>query len=161
MSSTSASDPRQGPADTAPASIQVAFGLVCAFVALSLLSLVLSFVYLDDLVSASLAGAGPEITEESARTSAMVGLGFTLVLTALWAFLGVLLRRGANWARIGLSALAGVGVLLGVFSLIGPEARVNTPLLVVGLLSLVVQAALLYFMWRKDASGYLLTRPAP
>lgn len=145
----------------APACIRMASGLAWVFVLLSLANAALSFLYLDDLVTATMESGGPEVTEGTARASAIVGIVLGLAIAALWAFLAVLLRRGANWARIGLSALAGVGVLLGIFTVLGPESREHTALFVVGVVSVVVQAAVLLLMWRRAAGRYLITRPAP
>jgi hypothetical protein len=157
----SPSDRRRIPDEpVAPASIRIAAGLAWAFVLLSLADAALSFVYFDDLVSATRASAGAEVTESTARTSAILGIVVVLGLALLWAFLGVLLRRGANWARIGLSALAAVGALLNIFALLAPESREHTGLFAVTALSVVVQVAVLFFMWRKNAGSYLTARPA-
>lgn len=143
-----------------PATIRRAVQMVWAVVALSVVNTVLTFVYLDDLVASALEGQPQQgLTEASARTSVIVGGVFGLVFAALWVLLAVLLRRGANWARIVLTVLAGIGLLVGLFGL--SLSTTPAPFVVVSVITLVPEAALLYLLWQRDSSRYLKIRPSP
>jgi uncharacterized protein YacL len=127
-------------------------------VALSVLNAALSFVYLDELVDA--ATQGQNVNQSTATTGVIVGAVFSvLVFGGLWVLLAVFLRRAANWARIVLTVFAALGVVFGAIGLFASDE----PLFVTAtnLVTVVLQAALLYFMWRPDSSAYLQARPAP
>lgn len=148
------SEDRQGrPATEPPQAIKTAVTIVWAVLALALLSTILTFVYLDELVSAA---AGPDLTsaqESAARTGAIVGsiVGF-LLFGALWAILAIFLRKGANWARIVLTILAVLGLVFGAFGLLAGQPAT---LLVLGVVQLALYAALVYFMWRRESTAYI------
>jgi hypothetical protein len=142
----------------APASIRTSITLVWVIVALSVLNAALSFVYLDELVDA--ATQGQNVNQSTATTGVIVGAVFSvLVFGGLWVLLAVFLRRAANWARIVLTVFAALGVVFGAIGLFASDE----PLFVTAtnLVTVVLQAALLYFMWRPDSSAYLQARPAP
>jgi hypothetical protein len=132
--------------------------IVWASVALSAISLILVFIYIDEMVQAVGAGlTGPQA--DAARTGAITGgiIGF-LVFGALWVLLGIFLRKGANWARIVLTVLAVLGILFGVFGLLTGTGTQPAVLAVISVVQLVLYAALLYFMWRKESTAYLTAR---
>lgn len=133
-----------------PPSIKTSFNIILAVLALSVLSTILSFVFLDDLVEAANVSIADE---DAARAGAMIGavIGF-LVFGGLWLLLGVFLRKGRNWARIVLTVLAGLGLALGVVGLLGEQPTI---FLVLSLAQMGLYVALLYFMWRPDSTAYL------
>jgi uncharacterized membrane protein len=139
-----------------PQEIKTAVNIVWAIVAVSVLATILTFLYLDDFVEA----AGADLTsaeQDAARSGAIVGaiIGF-LVFGALWVVLGIFLRKGANWARIVLTVLAGLGILFGIIPLLaGNQPAV---LMIVSIVQLVLLVALLYFMWRKESTAYITAR---
>ncbi|MBA3264799.1 MAG: hypothetical protein H0T14_00290 [Nocardioidaceae bacterium] len=140
-----------------PASISTSFNIILGVLALSALSTVLSFVYLDELVeAANVDTAGIDL--DAARSSAMIGavIGF-LVFGALWVLFGVFLRKGANWARIVLSILVALGL---VFGLLGLSREQPVVFLLLSLAQLALYAALMYFMWRPESTAYLKGRQA-
>lgn len=142
----------QGTAEQ-PQSIKTAVNIVWAVIALSVISTILVFVFLDDVVDA--AGTGLSSAQlDAARSGAIVGaiIGF-LVFGALWVLLGIFLRKGANWARIVLTVLASLGLIFGLFGLLtGSQPAI---LMILTVIQLALYAALLYFMWRKESSIYL------
>jgi hypothetical protein len=156
-------EPERQPArGEAPPSIRRAVSLVWAVVALSVLTAALQFLYIDDIVQATIE-AQPDagISADAARTTILLsGVVFLVLFGALWVLLGVFLNRGANWARIVLTILAGIGVLFGLLNLGGAGGSQPLMLTVTGLVSVVLQAALLYYLWQRDASAYLKPRPA-
>jgi len=136
-----------------PQSIKTAVNIVWAVVALSVLSTILTFVYLDELVEAvdtNLTGA----ERDAARAGGIVGaiIGF-VVFGVLPVVLGIYLRKGANWARIVLTVLAVLGVLFGLYGLLAGNQPIA--LLVLGLIQMVLFVALLYFLWRRESTEYI------
>jgi len=121
-------------------------------VALSVITTILTFFYLDDIVEA----AGVELNSpeaDDARTGGIIGaiIGF-LIFGALWILLGIFLRKGANWARIVLTVLAALGLAIGLFGLLGEQPAV---FLVISIVQMALYVALLVFMWRRESSDYI------
>lgn len=141
-----------------PPSIKTAVSIVWALVALSVLSAIVTVVILDDIVKAAgvdLTGSEADAARASAIAGAVVGV---LIFGALWIVLGIFLRRGANWARIVLTVLAGIGLLLsGTFSLTTGQPALQ---LILALLQMALYVALLFFLWRRDSSDYINGRRA-
>jgi hypothetical protein len=144
-------------AEPPPPSVRTSVTLVWTIVALSVLNAALTFLYLDEIVAATLPAQATGIDEDAARVGIVVGSVFFLVIFgALWVMLAVFLRRGANWARIVLTVLAALGVLFGAFGLVNREQP--TALTVTSLLSTVLEAALLYCLWQADTSAFIKGR---
>ena len=137
-----------------PQSIKTAVNIVWAVVALSVLSTLLRFLYLDQLVEAA---GGTELTsaqQDAARTFAVAVAIITLLFFgALWIVFGIFLRKGANWARIVLTVFAVLGLLFGIFGLLSGEQPAI--FLLLSLVGLALYGALLYFMWRQESSEYI------
>jgi hypothetical protein len=148
--------PGAWPGDGPPSSIRTSVALVWAVVVVSLLNALLSFVLMDDLVAAA-RESQPVLTGEVARAGVLSGVFSAVVFGALWLALAVFLRRGANWARIVLSIFAVLGVLLGLPAL--GSASKPVVFTVIGVVTLVLEVALLYFLWQRDSGGYLKPRP--
>jgi hypothetical protein len=141
-----------------PVSIRRSVALVCAIVALSVLNVLLTFVFIDQLVAAAIR-SGQGLTEASARSSIAFNGVFGLLFAVLWLMLGRLVRRGTAWARVALTVLAVIGIVFGLMSLsLGLQ---RTEFVLVGVATLVLQAVLVYFLWRGDASRYLKSGPQP
>ena len=135
-----------------PQAIKTAVTVVWAVVVLSVLSVILTFLYLDDLVEA----AGENLTsaeQDAARSFAIVVAIITLlVFGALWVVCGVFLRKGANWARIVLTVLSVLGLAFGLFGLFVDQPAI---FLVLGVVELVLYVVLLYFLWRKESTDFI------
>lgn len=138
-----------------PASIKTAINIIWASVALSVLSTILTFVFLDQLIDRALeanGGAGAA-TGDAARSGAIIGAVVGLVIgVGLYVLLAIFLGKGKNWARIVLTVLAGIGLVFGLISLTGGQPIL---LLIVQIISLALSAALIYFLWQKDSSRWL------
>lgn len=141
-----------------PPSIKTAVNIIWALVALTVLGAVLTVAFLDDVVKA----AGLDLTaaeQDAARTAAIAGAVVgVLIFGGLFILLAVFLRRRANWARIVLTVLAVLGILGGLYNLATTQPAIFHILNVVELL---LYAALIFFLWRRDSSDYLKKRPAP
>jgi hypothetical protein len=158
MSAPPPEGPRRQPQAEAPPSIRTSVNLVWAIVAMSVLSAVVTFIFIDDIVATALDGQAAGVDESTVRASATVSaLVAVVVFGALWIVLGIFLRKGANWARIVLSILAGLGVVFGLFGLAAPQ---HASVLVIGIITWVLEAALLWFLWQKDSTAYLKPTPA-
>ena len=160
MSAPPPEGPGRQPQGEAPPSIRTSVNLIWAIVAMSVLSAVVTFIFIDDIIATTLqdqgaAGVSESTVRASATVSAIVGV---VVFGTLWIVLGIFLRKGANWARIVLSVLAGLGVVFGLFGLVAPQ---HASVLVIGIITWVLEAALLWFLWQKDSTAFLKgSRPA-
>jgi hypothetical protein len=156
MSAAPPHRPAAQPGGEPPASIRTSVALVWAVVAASVLNAVLSLWFLDALAAAAVE-TEPALTAETARAGVVSSAVSAVVFGALWVLLAIFLRRGANWARIVLSIFAGIGVITGVPAL----TLSSKPLLltVVGAVTLVLEIALLYFLWQRESGGFL--KPPP
>jgi di/tricarboxylate transporter len=107
-----------------------------------------------DLITETLRTANPTLTEaqvEDAVGAAVVGGAvFGLVVVGLLVWFGVMLRRQRNWARVAVSVLLTIGLLL----------NLNTALASVGLVqvfsavTVLVVGGLLFLLWRPAANRY-------
>jgi len=135
-----------------PQAIKTSVTIVWVVVALSVISTILTFAYLDELVEA----AGANLTgaeQDVARTGAIVGAIVALVVFgALWVVLGIFLRKGANWARIVLTVLVILGLAFGLFGL---SIEQPTIFVALGVVEMALYVALLYFMWRKESTDFI------
>ena len=137
-----------------PASVDTAVKLIWASVALSIVSTLLSFVLIDDIVDEQLAGSG--LTESQARGTLIGTLVVSAIIgIAISALLATFIGRGANWARIVYTVLAVIGILL---SLIGLGSQ-PVIFLVLGLVSLVLSIATLSFLYRSESNAYFASKP--
>lgn len=148
----------QGPVGPRPTSIDTAVTLIWVAVALTVLSTLLSFLYLDDTVQAALdSDTSGTLTESSARGFAIVVSVIVLAIgVGLYTLLAVYLKRGKNWARIVYTVLAVVFLLLGVLGLAGDQAALS---LLVAVVQIAVTVATLFFLWKKESSDFLTGGP--
>lgn len=140
-----------------PPAIKTSVNIVWAVVALVVLGTILTLLSLDDIVDS----VGTDLTSDerdAARTGAIVGAIVALVIFGgLWTVLAIFLRRGANWARIVLTVLAALGLVLGLLTLGGNLPAV---LLVIRLVQMALYVALIVFMWRPESSQYIAAQRA-
>lgn len=134
-----------------PLAIKTSVNIVWALVGLVVLGVILTLLSLDDIVDA----VGTDLTSEerdAARTAAIVGAIVALVIFGgVWTVLAIFLRKGANWARIVLTVLSALGLLLGLLTL----GNLPAVLLVIRLVQLALYVALIVFMWRPESSQYI------
>ncbi|WP_067858168.1 MULTISPECIES: hypothetical protein [Aeromicrobium] len=136
-----------------PASVATAVKLIWANVALSLLSAVLAFAMLDDLIDQAIdnAGSGATIDRDAARIGAIGAVVFGLIIgVGLAALFAYFIGKGANWARIVYTVLIVIGVL-GSLAQLGGQPPV---LLVLSLVSLAIGIAIVVFLYRPDSNAY-------
>lgn len=107
-----------------------------------------------DLITETLRTANPTLTEaqvqDAAGAAVVGGAVFGLVVVGLLIWFGVMLRRQRNWARVAVSVLLTIGLLL----------NLNTALASVGLVQLfsavtvLVVGAILFLLWRPASNRY-------
>lgn len=140
-----------------PASVKTAINLIWAGVGLSILSTLLTIVFMDDLVD-DIVGADATIDRDTAQVSVIVGAVIGILLGVAIAILFIyFLKKGANWARIVYTVLLGLGIVFGLVGLLGSQPVV---LLLLGLVALVLNIATIVFLFRPDSNAFF-SAPTP
>ncbi|HEX6346440.1 hypothetical protein [Umezawaea sp.] len=159
--------PPLGHSDTAaavkPKAVDTAY--LCWLVAAgtSILSSILSFFTakaLAEKLARDILGTndlGPEFQTALEQSSPGYGsIIFSLLIAALWVVVVMQMRKGANWARILLTVLGGLSLLLGIFS-IWVYFGLGFLGLLQGVLALVSYAAIaagIVFMFKPESNQY-------
>jgi hypothetical protein len=101
-----------------------------------------------------LAQGGIEQLRESPIVPGFVALSVVAFVgfAALAVVLGSFFLGGHGWARLVLTATAGVGVLVGAVAL---DAHLPTIFVVLSALVIVEGLVLSFFLWRRDTTAYL------
>lgn len=141
----------------APASVRTAVKLILASIALGIISTLVTFLVLDDVIDAALEGTSG-LDRDAARTGAVIGAIVGLVISvALAAMFAYFISKGANWARIVYTVLVVLGILLNMLGLLGAQPAI---LLVTTVVSLALSVAIVYFLYRPDSNRYFTSTPA-
>ena len=140
-----------------PRSMARAGQSLLALVVLGALAAVLTVVLREDLVDAWAAGSQVRIEGLAADTispPAFVPVAITLfvVLAVLIWVLHLFVREGHGWARLALSALVALMALAAVAGVRTGEPAV---FMVLSLVSVLLDVAVLVFLWQRDTSAYL------
>jgi hypothetical protein len=137
--------------------VRIACGLAVTVALLAAVGTILTFVHLDTLAAHAV---GPSlIQQDAARRSIALDAVFGLAVTAgVWVALAVLLWRGRPWARVALTVVATLALLLGVPGLWREQPW---PLLITRAAQLAATAAAALVLWRRDATDYLRPRRHP
>lgn len=139
------------PRGAPPPSVQRAVMLIWVNIALSVVTTILTFVFIDDIAAAQgfeLDEAGADTVRSAAIVGAIIGL---VVFGGLYVLLAIFISKGANWARIVWTVLAAIGIVFGLIGLLGDQPAL---LLIVGLVGLVLTIWTLVLLWTKDSSAY-------
>lgn len=140
----------------APPSVTKAVNLMWASIGLSLVSFLITLVMLDSIVDKAFEDAGLVSQDADAvRTGALIGAIFGLIIgVGINVLLIMFVKKGANWARIVFTVLGGLSLLFGLFGLFSQPAV----LLLIGLISMVLTAAIIFFLWQKDSNAWFARR---
>ena len=147
-----------------PASVAHALRVLVAIVLLSAATALLTWVQRDEVIlswakgnpSAQeiLASGGIEALRDSAIVPKFVPLAVVsfVVFLLLAVVLAAFLVDGHGWSRLVLTLMAVFGVLVAALGLLN-----HLPVLleVLSAVSMVLYAALVFFLWRRDTSAYL------
>jgi len=154
---------------TAPKEVETSFKLWLAYIAVSLIGSIITFLSIGGVIDAQLRAQGlnpadlPPGTAEALQTGLIVGAVLGLILLAAIVAVVFQMRKGRNWARIVLAVLGGIAVLGLVIGLVNSGATLALGGLgVVSVLLSVVQLLLLIaailFMFRGAANPYFAGR---
>lgn len=134
---------------TAPASVKTAVKLIWASVALGVISSIVTFVFLDDIVdTAGTGGVDSDAARIGVIIGAVIGLVVSVALAALFAYF---ISKGANWARIVYTVILGLGIAFNLFGLLGAQLAI---VIVITVVSLALSVAILFFLYRPDSNRY-------
>ncbi|MDP9822374.1 hypothetical protein [Nocardioides massiliensis] len=138
-----------------PSAVDTALKLIWAGIALGVISALLTFVYLDDLVDAALenADATMELSESAARGGAIASVIFGLVVgVGLMVLVAVFIGKGANWARIVFTVLGVLSVLGVLLTLTNPSGPVI--LLILSLVQVILTIAAIVLLFKSESSAW-------
>jgi len=142
-----------------PRAVRTAFTLWIASIIVGLLAGTLSFALTNPLAASGQrmhAGATSGVSQAQLDTilnvSLIIGAVFGVLFLALEVFFVVKMRAGRNWARIVLTVLAGLDVLVTLLGILIQRSVGVTQVL--GVLPLVLIVAATMFMYRGTANPY-------
>ncbi|KRF37550.1 hypothetical protein [Nocardioides sp. Soil805] len=141
-----------------PAPLRTAVLLMRVGALLSLLSLLSTFLFRDqirDQVEQTLEDQGSAITADAVDTAVAIGTAFAVVVglvgVALWLWMAWANGRGKSWARIVATVLFALSAISFLFSFSQPQPVLST---VLGLVNLVLGAAIVVLLWKRESSDY-------
>jgi hypothetical protein len=134
-----------------PRSVSGATWTLGGLVALSGLTALLTVFMRDDLVRAWATGH-PDETGVKPPSFVPVAIVLFVVFALLAGVLLVFFRHGHNWARLSLTGLV---AFMAIATLAGLRTGPPALFLVVSLVAVVLDVALLFFLWHRDTSAYI------
>ena len=134
-----------------PGSVTRATWVLLGLVALNGLTAVLTFVMRDDLVRSWASG---RVDTGTVQPPEFVPVAIVLffVFAAIAGVLVAFLRGGHNWARLSLTGLV---AFMGLATLAGLRTNPPALFLVLSIVSVVLDLALLFFLWHRDTNAYI------
>ena len=147
-----------------PASVANALRVLIAIVLVSAVTALLTWVQRDEVILSwakgnptaqeLLASGGIELLREDAIVPKFVPLAVVsfVVFLLLAVVLAAFLVDGHGWSRLMLTLLAFFGVLVSALGLLN---HLPTLFVALAVLSMVLNVALVFFLWRRDTSAYL------
>ncbi|WP_030528509.1 hypothetical protein [Phycicoccus jejuensis] len=156
--------PQAGPV-TRPKSMDTAVMLMRVGAVLSLVSLVLSFVFAGDIreqATQALQDSGQTVDQTLVDSAVTIGIAVAVVFGLLGAGLWLLMAwangKGKSWARITASILFALSFVTFLIGLAQP-----TPLLsrVLSIVSIALGGYIVYLLWRKESSEFYAASNAP
>lgn len=158
-----ASDYRSAPAlqgePDPPPSLATAVKGMYVGAALSAIGILVSLTQ-RDAIRDQLAEDDSSLTQDELDTAVNVGMAFSVILgvvvVGLWIWMARSNERGQTWARTTATVLGALNIL----SLLGSLAMGQTTAVsaLVGALSLILAAGILYLLYRPDSSEYYRAR---
>ncbi|QKE82696.1 hypothetical protein [Arthrobacter sp. NEB 688] len=159
-----AAAPQAGPV-TRPKTMDTAVLLMRVGAALSLVSLVLSFVFAGDIreqATQALEDSGqtvdPALVDGAVTIGIAVAVVFGLLGAGLWLFMAWANGRGKSWARITASVLFGLSLVSFLVGLTQPAAALSR---VLSIVSIALGGYIVYLLWRKESSAFYAASNAP
>ena len=144
---------------TQPGSVATAVKLMYLGAALSLLSVVVSFLTLDtikDTVADAIRESDPDATQGMIDTAYTVTLFMTVVMgliaVGLWLWMAWKNGQGRSWARIVATVFAGLNVLFSLGSFTQPGMTGITA--VFSVINIVLAIVILVLLWKKESTAF-------
>lgn len=144
----------QAPVDMPkPKSIDLAVKLMYVGAALSLLGILASFL-MKGAIEDQVRDAGTVASEDidtAVNGALIMGVVAGLIGIGLWVLMAVTNGAGKSWARIVATVLGALNIL---FTLIGFTQPSPMATKLVNLVSVVLAAAILFFLWKPESTAY-------
>lgn len=147
-----------------PRDVRTAFVLWLGAIAASVVANLLGLLVVEEVLAATVARApgtpDPEAVAWARLNAYSLIIGVTLLVLGVGLFLATRMRSGVNWARIVLTVVGAIDVLIGVLGLIGGsdvpgvEGAVPALLTVLTVVELALVAAAIWCMYRPPAAAY-------
>lgn len=149
---------QQHPGVPRPKPVELSFKLWLANVVLGVIGSIIVFLVLDDVIEAAAdeAGVSAAAAKDIARPVVMTGLVVGLLIIGLLAALAFQMRNGKNWARVTLTVLGAIGVILALVN-IGDEFAVEGigPVSgTIGVLRMLLIVGAIGLMYGGEANAY-------
>lgn len=100
-----------------------------------------------------------QLTADQIDTAVNVALGVGVVVqligVALWLWMAATNKRGKSWARTVATVLGGLNIVLTLYSLTSGGTALT---LAINVVSIVLAAVILYFLYRPESSAYYRAR---
>lgn len=155
--------PYQAPAGpiAVPKSLDLSVKLWVAAAAVSLIHSILTIVNTNALVDEYAARLGVDTTAAQASVTGIGSVIFQIILIGVWLFFVFKMREGQNWARIVLTVIGGISLLLGVIALFTLGVLFSIGGLGVlevlfSLASLATVAGAIFYQFKADANPYFV-----
>ena len=142
-----------------PRAVALSITLMWAKIALTVVSTIITFVMLDSLADQVLADSpdNTHLSHGQARTAVIgVALVFMVAILAFNLLAIYFVKRGANWARITYTALAGAVILLTLTG-IGGRPGLSMAFSLVGT---ALSLASILFLWKSESNPWFVKRTA-
>jgi len=143
---------------TRPKSMDLAVRLMQAGGALSILSLLSVFFMqgsLKESVAKQMRDADPSVTQSTIDAAITVGLAIGVVIgligAGLWFWMAAANGKGRSWARILATVFFAISLLMTVLSFGSAQSALSR---ILGLVSLAIGAAAIFFMYQKESTAY-------
>lgn len=143
---------------TRPKSMDLAVRLMQAGGVLSLLSLVSVFLMQDSLketVAKQMRDADASVTQSQIDAAITLGLALGVVMgligAGLWFWMAAANGKGRSWARVLATVFFAISLLLTVLSFGSAQSALSR---ILGLVSLAIGAAAIFFMYQKESTAY-------
>ncbi|AKU17626.1 hypothetical protein [Luteipulveratus mongoliensis] len=155
----------QPPADVVkPKSIDLAVKLMYAGAGLAVINIILAFFMkgtIKDKVREQLEKDNKSLDDLDTivNSAIIVSVVVGLIAVALWIFMARSNDAGKSWARIVATVLGGLSILSFLGSLTQDTTTGVT--LAFSIISLILAAAILFFLWKKESSQYYAAKSAP
>lgn len=146
-----------------PSSIKTAVLLMRIGALLSLLSLLATLLFRDDMrgtMEETMRQTDPNVSAATVDAAMVVALGLAVVFgllgIGLWLWMASANGKGYSWARIVASVFFGIAVLFTLASLAQPQPGLQR---IFSLVSLVLGAVIMFLLWKKESTAYYNSVP--